>query len=69
VPNIPFVEKQRKVYLGDSVYVQDDGYGLILTTENGEIGDPSNRIYFEPDVIHAFKNYVKNLEEADGKTF
>ena len=30
------VEKTMdKTYLGDSVYVADTGYGIVLTTENG----------------------------------
>lgn len=37
-----------KAYLGDSVYVESDGQGITLTTENGY--GPSNEIYLEPKV-------------------
>lgn len=41
-----------KVYLGDSVYAQFDGHGILLTTENRLPTDPSNRIYLEPEVVN-----------------
>ena len=50
-----------KTYLGDSVYVQHDGYMLTLTTENGY--GPSNTIHMEPEVFEALVRYVKRLEE------
>lgn len=43
----------KKVYLGDSVYVDFDGYGLILTTENGYPDDPRNKIFLGPAVFEA----------------
>jgi hypothetical protein len=51
-----------KEYIGDSVYVQDDGYHVILTTENGLPGDPSNRIALEPSVLYALETYVKGRQ-------
>ena len=33
-----------QTYVGDSVYADHDGHSLILTTENGLPGDPSNQI-------------------------
>jgi hypothetical protein len=51
----------RKVYLGDSVYAQFDGYHVILTTENGKPDDPSNRIALENDVIYALEVYLADL--------
>lgn len=51
----------RKVYLGDSVYASFDGYAVILTTENGYLDDPRNRIALEPFVLHAMNNYVHGL--------
>ena len=39
----------QKTYLGDSVYAEFDGYGVVLTTENGM--GPSNTIVLEPEVI------------------
>lgn len=49
-----------KIYIGDSVYLQYDGYGLILTTENGLPTDPSNEIYIEPAV---FKNLISAVKD------
>jgi len=46
-----------KQYLGDSVYVDFDGAGLWLTTENGYPDDPRNKIYLEPEVILALDRY------------
>jgi len=49
----------KKVYLGDSVYAWFDGYGIILTTENGP--EPSNVIAMEPEVVEAFERFVGDL--------
>ena len=55
-----------KRYLGDSVYVVcADGYGLLLTTENGRPDDPSNQIYLEPEVWKALVSFVQTLQEAN----
>ena len=51
----------NKVYLGDSVYVAFDGYGIVLTTENG-LG-PSNTVCLEPPVLEALNNFVAKLKE------
>lgn len=45
-----------KEYLGDGVYVQNDGFGLILTTENGVRA--TNEIYLEPSVYQKLVNYM-----------
>lgn len=45
-----------KIYLGDSVYADFDGYGWTLTTENGY--GPSNTIYLESEVFRALTDYV-----------
>lgn len=39
----------KREYLGDSVYAESDGYGIILTTNNGM--GASNTIYLEPEVM------------------
>ncbi len=45
----------NKIYIGDGVYVEWDGYAFVLTTENGiEI---TNTIVLEPDVYHSLKLY------------
>lgn len=56
-----------KSYLGDSVYVEFDGYGLVLTTENGLPDDPSNRIVMEPFVIGALMEYIEVLKRKRAK--
>lgn len=56
-----------KEYIGDSVYADFDGYGVVLTTENGY--GPSNRIVLEPEVICKLNRYIESiprrLEEAE----
>lgn len=52
----------QKVYLGDSVYVeQNDAWQLVLTTENGY--GPSNTIVLEPEVYAALEEYVEQLRK------
>lgn len=46
-----------KQYLGDAVYVESDGFGFELTTEDGL--RVTNRIYLEADV------WVKLLRYAE----
>jgi hypothetical protein len=53
-----------KLYLGDSVYADFDGYAITLTTENGH--GPSNIIYMEPRVLKAlddYRNWLKQQEQ------
>lgn len=54
---------EKKQYIGDSVYVDFDGHGLILTTENGY--GPSNKIYLEPEVYFALESYVNSLKASN----
>lgn len=51
----------ERVYLGDSVYAEFDGYHIILTTNNGYPDDPRNRIALEPEVWQALRHYVAQL--------
>lgn len=58
-----------KKYLGDSVYVEFNGFGLNLTTENGF--GPTNSIYLEPGVYGALTKFVEQLRTPQmekGKT-
>lgn len=48
-----------KRYLGDGVYVEFDGYNLILTTENGITA--TNRIVLEPSVYGLLVVFVAGL--------
>lgn len=60
---------RNKEYLGDAVYVQHDGFGMLtLTTENG-VG-ATNAIHLEPQVFAALCEYVKRqlaIAKAEGK--
>ncbi len=51
-----------KIYLGDSVYVEYDGFHFVLTTENST--EPSNRIMLEPQAVDAFNQYCGRFTEA-----
>lgn len=48
-----------KVYLGDGVYVAHDGFGLVLTTENGIRA--TNTIVLEFQVYAALVEYAARL--------
>lgn len=52
-----------KDYIGDGVYVDFDGYGLVLTTENGV--KTTNRIVLEPEVYAQLLRYVEALRSGD----
>lgn len=49
----------KKVYLGDGVYAQCDGYYIELTTEDGV--SVLQRIYLNPDVYQALILYHDSL--------
>jgi hypothetical protein len=52
---------REMVYLGDSVYAENDGYHIILTTRNDN-GPPSNIIYLEPQVCAELRKYIQEFE-------
>lgn len=52
----------KKEYIGDAVYVAYDGFGVVLTTEDGY--SVTNRIVLEPEVWEALEGYVTRLKEA-----
>ena len=54
-----------KVYLGDSVYCEYDGYSFKLTTENGLPTDPSNTIIMEPEVVEKMNKLLKLLRNGE----
>jgi hypothetical protein len=55
-----------KAYIGDGVYVESDGFGLIVTTSDG-IKD-TNTIYLEPEVWYALTKYVAQLSNRTLET-
>lgn len=55
--------KPTKIYLGDGVYAEDNGYEIVLTTENGI--SIQNRIVLEPAVMAALHRfYTRNQPKA-----
>ena len=48
-----------KRYIGDGVYVEFDGFALVLTTENGI--SVQNRIVLEPSVYEQLVAFVDDL--------
>lgn len=69
-------KKQREInellirdYLGDGVYVQFDGYHIVLYLDNGY--GPHSQISLEPEVLDAFDRYkvrLKSIIEERNKT-
>lgn len=53
----------NKQYIGDSVYVEDNGYGVTLTTNKGHQDDPRNVIILEPEVIQGLLGYIERMKE------
>jgi hypothetical protein len=47
------------MYVGDGVYVEYDGFSLILTTEDGV--STTNRIVLEPEVYNSLVNFVTHI--------
>lgn len=56
------IKRKAKTYLGDSVYVEFNGYELVLTTENGDLLAPSNTIYLGSDI---WRNLVRVVSESE----
>lgn len=54
----------EKRYLGDAVYLEPNGYGVILTTSDG-IQD-TNTIVLEPAVIVQLLRSCRELPEMRG---
>jgi hypothetical protein len=59
--------KLRKTYLGDGVYIDSDGNGFLLTTEDGIRA--TNTIYLELEVMMALREYaiLAGLTEIGGQ--
>jgi len=50
----------NRTYLGDSVYASNDGFHIILCTDNG-LG-PQNIIYLDDTVIESLLRYIDRLK-------
>lgn len=55
--------ERTKVYLGDGAYAEFDGYGIMLTAENGITATDS--IYLEPDIYATLTRFVDRLRHED----
>ena len=55
----------NKIYLGDAVYAEFDGYGVIMTTENGFYTE--NTIYLEPNVLNNLNKFYMSQIQDDLK--
>lgn len=51
-----------KIYLGDGAYAEFDGYGFVLTAENGI--EATDRIYLEPDVYEKLVEFARMCRPA-----
>ena len=59
-------DSPKKEYIGDSVYVEYDGWMLTLTTNNGYPDDPRNVIHLEPSVYRRLTEFVEGIvKEAE----
>jgi hypothetical protein len=52
-------------YLGDAVYVTDEGHGrVMLTTDHHEKCNATNIIILEPEVLDALDRYRQRMNEG-----
>ena len=51
-----------KRYLGDGVYVDFDGFQIVLTTEDGLRA--TNTIYLEPEVVNALFRFAQQVDRG-----
>lgn len=53
----------EKVYLGDGCYAAFDGFGIVLTTENGIA--VTNTIVLEPETLAALVAFAERVRRQD----
>lgn len=53
--------RETKQYLGDSVYVDTDGYHVVLFTDNGD--GPRNEIFLDLSVLRGLIGYTEKVFE------
>lgn len=58
------VANEHREFLGDGVYVDFDGYHLVLQVENGI--SVTAEIFIEPEVFENFCSYVERLHKKLG---
>lgn len=52
----------KKEYVGDAVYVDFDGWNVVLTTEDGI--RTTNVIYLEPELLTSLEAYFAKVKKA-----
>ena len=50
-----------KDYIGDGIYIEDQGFAVVLTTENGI--SVQNSVVIEPLEWESIKRYMARVEE------
>jgi len=50
----------KKVYLGDGAYAEYDGYGIVLTAENGV--EVTDSVYLESNAWENLKRFVDSIK-------
>ena len=54
-----------KVYLGDGLYAQFDGWHIRLTAEDGiNVLYGKKEVFLEPNVLEAFLLYVEQIKKG-----
>ncbi len=56
------MEPIPKAYIGDGIYAEDDGFSIVLTTDNGQ--EVTNRIVIEPSEIESLEHYINRFRAA-----
>lgn len=52
---------KKLVYIGDGLYASFDGFHLKVASSDGV--NNLDTIYFDPDVLLSFENYIKSIRE------
>lgn len=53
------MDANNKDYIGDGVYVEFDGFGIKVMANSPD--NPTDTIYFEPDVSSKFIDFIKRV--------
>lgn len=56
---------KNKLYLGDSVYAESDGFQVLLFTQNGH--SIQNMIVLEPETLKMFLEFIENTYNLEIK--
>jgi hypothetical protein len=54
----------KPLYLGDGVYADHDGWHVVLSTQASVESDQPQRIFLDPHVWAALKEYMDALEKG-----